>query len=125
MKFKYFDSKTLDTLRSELQKVINEYTNDTGLSIRVGNMKYSSDTIEIKLIGAIVSDGSNNKYAKEAADFRKYANLYGLNVNHLGQTFSDYTILGLVPSRRKYPILCEKNGGSILITLETYKNITK
>jgi hypothetical protein len=49
MKFTSFDKKNLAALRAEMNAVLQKYGVDANLEIQVGNMKFSSTEVEIKV----------------------------------------------------------------------------
>jgi len=49
MKFASFDKNNLNALRSEMQAVLEKYGVSANLEIEVGNMRFSSAEVEIKL----------------------------------------------------------------------------
>lgn len=49
MKFTSFDKKNLAALRSEMNAALQKYGVDANLEITVGNMKFSSTEVEIKV----------------------------------------------------------------------------
>jgi hypothetical protein len=70
-----------------------------------------------KLVKALDKLGLSATFALDTAgeDFKRYASRYGLQATDLGRSFtqrrSTFTIVGLVPSRPKYPILVENQNG--------------
>lgn len=48
-KFAQFDKATLKALRAEMQEVMNKYAVKANLEIEVGNMRFSSAEVDIKV----------------------------------------------------------------------------
>lgn len=53
MKFTSFDKKNLSALRDEMNAVLQKYGVDANLEITVGNMKFSSTEVEIKVTAKV------------------------------------------------------------------------
>lgn len=53
MKFTSFDKKNLTALRDEMNAVLQKYGVDANLEIAVGNMKFSSTEVEIKVTAKV------------------------------------------------------------------------
>jgi hypothetical protein len=49
MKFASFDKKNLAALRAEMNEVLQKYSSSANLEIEVGNMRFSSAEVEIKV----------------------------------------------------------------------------
>jgi hypothetical protein len=70
-----------------------------------------------KLVNALDDLGLTATFQMDTAgeDFKRHASRYGLKPTDLGRTFrqrrSVFTIIGLVPSRPKYPITVENQNG--------------
>lgn len=95
-----------------------------------GRFDPASGTANLKVLVACPATGSNEgasaSHVQAANDFANYASMFGLNKETLGRTFSykDHVtkVIGLMPNRHKYPILCEQAGRKpFLLTVETLK----
>jgi hypothetical protein len=53
-KFAQFDKATLKALRAEMQEVMNKYAVKANLEIEVGNMRFSSAEVDIKVKAKIM-----------------------------------------------------------------------
>lgn len=53
MKFTSFDKNNLEGLRSEMNALLEKYGVSSNLDIKVGNMKFSSTEVEIKLTAKV------------------------------------------------------------------------
>ena len=127
-------SDVISRLRRKIEATLNDGTLDSiqeGLQVDLGNARYTSgDIFPITFkfeVSATNEDGTVE--TKEARDFKRIAEIYGLSPDDLGKTFKTwhgkrtYTITGLVRRRRKFPIsaVCE-NGKSWKFPAEQVKD---
>lgn len=91
-----------------------------GITAMLESGKYNSTSGTFKLlVVAKPSDAPATADAtriKAAQDFKLRAGLMGMHPEWLGRTVrgaggSDFRIVGLLPKRTKYPVLCEPIGG--------------
>ena len=102
----------LKVLRVKMQAALESVATEMNLSLRVGNMSYTHDTVTIKVEGATIGDNGVAN-SNEASDFKSLATYYGLKPEDLNREFistdyigtKTYTIVGIKPKSRKYPIL--------------------
>ena len=86
MKFASFDKTNLNALRSEMQAVLEKYGASANLEIEVGNMRFSSAEVEIKLKAKV-------KGAKTFADTILQSRAASLGIkmkNKQGDVLVDY-----------------------------------
>ena len=109
-----FTHSNLPNLRSELDAAINTVLAKHGLSANFGRFSFDDSTFTTKLT---VNCGSNDDAALR--EFKKYAFRFDLTGDEFGKSFTHsqdtYTIVGLKPKSRKYPILAKNKAG------KTYK----
>ena len=85
-KFAKFDRSNLSSLRCELQSVLSKYGVDANLAISVGNMKFSTAEVEIKVIAKVVGAKTMTNLILESR-----AAALGLKMkNKLGDELVDY-----------------------------------
>jgi hypothetical protein len=85
-KFAQFDKTSLKSLRDEMQSLLNKYGVDSNVSFEVGNMKFSSAEVEIKVSAKIVG-------AKTRTDtiLERQISMLGLRMkNHNGDELVEY-----------------------------------
>ncbi len=123
MKIKAIDRKALQYLRGVIDSALDELSNEQGwgIKLQLGNGSYSGSNGHFKLnISAI--DESGTVVTEEAEDFKRYAELYGLKPEWLGESFTytsvkrgsspeTYKIIGLKARARKRQILTEDGNG--------------
>ena len=102
-------------VRADVDKAIEKALAKHGLVGSLKNLTYSSDSITIqKFTISVKGSGVDDKFAKEASDFKRYAKLYNMDASDLGAKVEIsgkiYTIIGAKPRSRKYPIIVENNG---------------
>ena len=119
MKIKAIDRKALQYLRGVIDSALDELSNEQGwgIKLQLGNGSYSGSNGHFKLnISAI--DESGTVVTEEAEDFKRYAELYGLKPEWLGESFTyssvrqggtpeTYKIVGFKARARKRQILTE------------------
>lgn len=109
--FTDLDKMEFDQVRVDITDALKEVGAKYGLSFRATNISYTSTNATIKLEASCLTP-SGEVIFKEAEDFKKMAELYGLKPEDLGKTFEyidgiNYQIVGLKPKSRRYPILCK------------------
>ena len=127
MKIKAIDRKALQYLRGVIASALDELSNEQGwgIKLQLGNGSYSGSNGHFKLnISAI--DESGTVVTEEAEDFKRYAELYGLKPEWLGESFTyssvrqggtpeTYKIIGLKARARKRQILTEDGNGKRVV----------
>jgi len=127
MKIKAIDRKALQYLRGVIDSALDELSNEQGwgIKLQLGNGSYSGSNGHFKLnISAI--DESGTVVTEEAEDFKRYAELYGLKPEWLGESFTyssvrqggtpeTYKIIGLKARARKRQILTEDGNGKRVV----------
>ena len=102
-------------LRELIQNALNGVAGPAGVDIRVGNCRFGTDATFQVIVSEVAADGTVK--TREADDFRMLASSYGLEPEDLGRSFRSngdrYTIAGLKPRSRKYPILAKRGDGKI------------
>ncbi len=100
----------LKALRPEIEHAILTVMDDHGLSAELGNASYSADKATFKL-NIVTGDGSE---AKEK-EWNMYARMFDLPENLIGKSFKNkgrtFTIVGIAPRSRKFPVLVERDDG--------------
>jgi hypothetical protein len=115
MKMKSIGSGELKLLATEIEEAVQSVAKKHGIQIKRGRGVYGGSNASLKLELAVVGKGGQAQ-TREAEDFKRYASVYGLKAENLGAEFTDfdgevYTITGLKPRSRKYPILVERVDG--------------
>lgn len=113
----------LKSLRPEIQAALTQIGKAHGLTIELGNATFNPTSATFKLLMVAPTDstapGDSAQVQKAAADFKTYAATYGLKADDLGRSFthggSSFVIKGLMPRRAKFPILCEKSSGKLIL----------
>ena len=79
-----FTSETCDTLRSEIDKAVETVATKFGISLKVGNIRYSDTTTTLKLEAAV--EGAQQ--TEERSRWKQFATLYDLNPKWLDMTYT-------------------------------------
>jgi hypothetical protein len=118
-KIERFDRTNLGLLRADLDAALSTVAAKWGINLSLGTGRFDPEVCNWKLSGNVVR-GENVK-TKEALEFERYADLFGLEASDLGAEFTQgrkrFKIIGAKLSSRKYPILARQLGG----TGKTYK----
>jgi len=109
MKIRKLDRSTVKDLRPKVQEALKALE-ALGLNVQVGNASFSSTSVTFKVELAIVSEGGAIQ-SKAAETFKRLAYLYGLRPDDLGKTYGPYTVVGLNPRAKKYPIVARRKDG--------------
>lgn len=125
-KLKQFDKPALKALRQEINAALESVAKKNGITLRLGNISYSSDTFRGKLEATIVTkDASGATLSKEQLDFQKNAKLLGFKPEDLGRKLKDGTVIhGANLRAHKYPLLVRTERGAIYKeTIERVKSL--
>jgi len=103
-------------LQNDLQKLEEKY----GMRAVLGNIRYDSSIIKVKLefLATVEKDsGKSPAEIKAEIDFQKMYFLYGLKEDDLGNTFNsqgeEFTFIGISPRAKKFPLLGKNKKGQI------------
>ena len=103
-----FNKQNIRQLQNELESAIKKICRQYELDVEMDGGVFNDTTASLKFkITVPNSDGTKRNPLIE--DFKKYASVYGLDPTDLGREFdsgtSRYTIIGLKPQNRDYPII--------------------
>jgi hypothetical protein len=100
----------VDHLRARLQPLIDRVAAETGLSITMGKITYTTNNAVFAIEAAVRGPGGV-VMGREAEAFLQHAMQFGLEVTDLGRDFqhfdSWYRIVGM-KSRSKNPVVCQR-----------------
>ena len=112
-----FNRQNIRQINSEIEAALKSIANKYGVEVKLGNTRFTGANFTTKVQVATVGEGGITM-SKEATDFNRYKNSLGINMD-LGQEFErsgkTYTIVGLKPRSRQYPVLAKCSDG------KTYK----
>jgi len=121
------DRTMLQNFRQDFADAVKGLEQKYGVIIELGSITYSSISFKGKLE---VHEGAS-KDDVNAQEFKKYCRRYGLSEDDYDRRFTykgeDYIIIGIKPSKRTYPIVCQHalNGQSYGFTPDTVKGCLK
>lgn len=101
-----FDKDNVRTLRQDIETALREVAKQHGVTFNVGRITYDAQTFgaRLKCVNA------DNLIDVEKLEWDKNCYKYNFNKADRGKQFDSkgqrYIILGVRPTRRKYPILC-------------------
>ena len=113
------------TINNDIKEAIQSVAAKHGVSIKLGNTRYTTDNYSTKLEVAVIKNGK--VVTQKSSDFDLYKESFGVNAN-LGDKFYDrgeeYEITGLAPRSTKYPILCKNlhNGKTYKFPVDEVNN---
>lgn len=113
---KQLDGPTCRLMREKVQAALDTVGPTLNLTLRIGSISYSAtgETASFKVsAGVIGADGQGA--SKEGDDFKKYAGIYGLKPEQLGQKFTvagnEYEVVGLKTRAQKLPLIAKRADG--------------
>ena len=119
------DRQTLDNFRQDFEKAMETLEKQYGFIIDLGNITYSATSFYGKLE---VHEGDSRDDLNEQG-FKAHCKTYGLDPDDYDRRFTyggkDYIIIGIRPSKRKYPISCQQvqDGESYVFTADLIKRV--
>lgn len=119
------DRQTLDNFRQDFEKAMEALEKQYSFIIDLGNITYSATSFYGKLE---VHEGDSRDDLNEQ-EFKAYCKTYGLDPEDYDRRFTyggkDYIIIGIRPSKRKYPISCQQvqDGKSYTFTADMIRRL--
>jgi len=124
----------LKKLRTEMDAALQAVAKANGVLIKTGSASYRDAAATFKVQVVAIGDDVENAdeltnsdvtALKAAADWKTSAILFGLDSSWLGAKgvtiHGAFEIVGLMPRRRKYPVLVKSPSGLKLMTVEQIK----
>ena len=117
--------QTLTNFRQDFEKAMEALEKQYGFIIDLGSITYSATSFYGKLE---VHEGDSRDDLNEQ-EFKKYCKSYGLDPEDYDRRFTyggkDYIIIGIRPSKRKYPISCQQvqDGTTYNFTADTVRRV--
>lgn len=117
---KEFTRTNLASLRTDIEKALNEVGQKHQIALTIGNIRFSANEFRTKLEAFIANDTGNTVGAKDVRSLKEYndlkenGSLFGLSESDYGKTFMSqgrvYKIVGLNSNAPKFPIIAEEVG---------------
>ncbi len=108
-----FDRQQVRLLRDRMQAALDPLGSELQLKFIVGSASYTADNVRFKVEAATIKE-DGQVVDQATTDFELLAPHYGLKPTDLGREFSingrRYTLTGLKPRCRRYPILARRDG---------------
>lgn len=115
MKIETINRKVAQKLGDEISKALQSTAEKFGVDIKLGRCTFAANNCRFIIEVATLNE-SGIAETREREDFRTYAHVYGFAPDDLGKLFpfqnETYTIIGLKPQSRKFPIL-GRNGKKV------------
>lgn len=126
MIFTKFDKTNLSTFRQKFDKMLSDFHQETGVALKIGNIRYDENSFRTTLQG-FVQSVSGDGPTPDKIEWDRVCVRYGLKPEHFGETIDlgfgrSYKLVGIKSRNRKYPIIGEKdNGQRYKLTLQDAK----
>lgn len=105
---KNLDRSMVKYLAERLKESVTPLADEFGIVIDVGNCSFNAKNCRFQLKLA-VRDSNGNPLTEESESFKRFAEQFGFEAADLGRKFvhqgHPYTISGLRPKSRKYPVI--------------------
>jgi len=117
------NSNTCANFRTDLSKALEALEKKYGMDIKVGTLRYTSNSISTKIDAAVLSAEVESQ---DQLQFNKNCIYFQLKKEDFGRRFTDdkghiHKIVGIKPRSRKYPIVTRNistNGDGMAGTTE-------
>ena len=111
---KQLDRATVAYIRQHLETALKPLAEKLGVAMDLGRCTFEVSNCRFQLKIA-VRDCNGQAVTEEAESFKHSAKLFGLEPADLGKEFNHqgqpYTICGLRPTSRKYPVIARAGNG--------------
>ena len=113
-KIKKLDRPTVKYIKKRLESAVKPLAEELGVAIDLGNCTFKTSNCKFQLKFAVL-DPDGKAMTEESESFTSSAKLFGLEPDDLGKEFmyrrQSYTICGLKPKSRKYPVIARSDNG--------------
>ena len=119
------DKQMLTNFREDFTEAMKDLEQKYGLVITLGSIRYTPTSFD----GKIECKEGESKDDVNEKEFKQYCRMFGLDEEDYDKRFTyqgkDYVIVGIRPSKRKYPIACLelKSGTTYGFTVELVKRL--
>ena len=108
------DGPAVRYIAKRLTEAVEPMAKELGMVIDVGSCRYGENNGRFQLKIALL-DSSGKAISEDVELFNNNAKLFGFEPNDLGREFAfrgqSYTICGLSPKSRKYPVIAQSQNG--------------
>ena len=115
MIIKSFDRNSCKVLSENMMKELEKVAKKYGVHVERGRGTFTGPNFDIKVKFSTVSDGAVQ--TKERQDYERFHASCGLPGDLLDGQFvynnKVYTVIGLKPRSKKYPVLAEREDGKV------------
>jgi hypothetical protein len=105
---------TVKYIGKRLRAAVKPLAEELGVTMDVGNCTFQASNCRFQLKVAVL-DPNGQPVTEEMECFKTNAKLFGFEPDDLGKEFSfqgqSYTICGLKPKSRKYPVIARSGNG--------------
>jgi len=108
------DKLTVTHIAKRLTTAVKPLAKELGVAIDLGSCTFGASNCRFQLKVALL-DSSGKAITEDIDCFRSNAKLFGFEPDDLGKEFAyqgqSYTICGLRPKSRKYPVIAQSDNG--------------
>jgi hypothetical protein len=114
----------LANLRKDLDIILKQFADKNGLVFdKIGSISYDSSMFQTK-IQFVAKTGNTTGKSIDEINYNKHCRMFNLKPEWLGKAVKvdgkSAKIVGLVPSKRKYPVIVEVNNTGRQYCMSTY-----
>ena len=106
-----FNSQNIRDLRFELKEALRDISEKLGISLTYGHCRFGRTTATIRIEAAVATEDGKPQ-TKDEAEFRQYAESWGLLPDDLGKVFKmggrEYKIVGGSKRARRYKVFIQR-----------------
>jgi hypothetical protein len=110
-----FDKQSAREILNAVRETLEPMVEGLGLTIKMKGGRYDDHTFTVRF-DLLTMTETGEAFDVEANDFKRLAGRFGFKLSDLGREFTSwngttYSIKGLNPRNRKYPIITERSDG--------------
>ena len=107
-----FDSSNIDTIQKDINEALTAVLAKHGISHSCGNIRFNAESYSTKLTISVgdVMDAKRAEFARHCRKFGLVPEDFNRTFTHAG---TEFTVVGIKPKSRKYPILASNNDGDV------------
>ena len=111
-----FTTTNLRELRADIDAALKSVAEKHNISLNAGSARYTPTTATFKL-EAVTTTIDGEVVEAEKVKFNEFCGKFGIAKDAFGSTFKSngevFTICGIKPKAKKYPILAKNNQGTV------------
>jgi hypothetical protein len=127
MKITTFDKRNTKALQEAIVAALDKVGAEFGVSLKGHGGSLATDHVILKIKATVSDPAAAEALAKQK--FSDYCSMFGLKPEHYGASVihkrEAFTLVGLIPSRPKFPFLCRRDsdGKELLLTEASVRHL--